>query len=113
MPSRKLRIVFSEPTRRDIVAILDYTEQEWGVQQLEHYRAQLREALNRLADMPSLGRARDDLAPGLRAFPVGSHLVCYLVTDDRLLIARILHGRQDARTVDWTSVGEGTAEGEI
>jgi toxin ParE1/3/4 len=97
----------------DIADILDYTELEWGSHQRQQYRSQLRESLSRLAEIPSLGRVREDLAPGLRAFPVGSHLVCYLVRDDSLFVARVLHGRQDVRTVDWTSVGEGTAEDEV
>lgn len=108
MSFRRLRIVYSAPAREDIANILDYTELEWGPEQVKQYRAQLRESILRLAEIPSLGRVREDLSPGLRVFPVGSHLVCYLVTDDRLFIVRILHGRQNARAVDWASVGEGT-----
>ena len=112
MSFRRLRIVYSAPAREDIANILDYTELEWGPEQVKQYRAQLRESIRRLAEIPSLGRAREDLAPGLQVFPVGSHLVCYLVRDDNLLIARVLHGRQDALSIDWPASGQRIGESE-
>jgi toxin ParE1/3/4 len=106
MSFRKRRIVYSEPARADIVDILDYTVLEWGVDQRMQYRTQLRDSLNRLAEIPSLGRAREDLAPGIRVFPVGNHLVCFRVRDDDLFVLRVLHSRRDVRAIDWTSASE-------
>lgn len=106
MSFHKRRVVITGPARKDIDAILDYTELEWGDDQRKRYRAQLRNAIGRLAGMPTLGRARDDLAPGMRAFPVDRHIICYRVTEDALFVVRVLHGRQDASTVDWRAAME-------
>jgi toxin ParE1/3/4 len=101
MPFRKLPIRYSESARRDISDILDFTEQEWGIDQRRRYRAQLREVIHHLAEVPTLGRVRDDLGPGLRSIPMGSHLICYSVRTDMLFIRRVFHSRQDPSTIDW------------
>ena len=50
-----------------------------------------------------MGRARDELAPGIRSFPFGRYLVFYPPIGDGIDVLRILHG---ARVVD-TAFGEG------
>ena len=50
-----------------------------------------------LATHPHAGKQRDDLAPGLRFYPVGNHLVFYVPCDDGIAVARILHGARDYR----------------
>ena len=44
---------------------------------------------------PRAGRRRDDLRPGLRAFPVGDYLVFYRVEGDDALIQRVIRGSRD------------------
>lgn len=51
--------------------------------------------------MPALGRERDECAPGIRSYPVNSHLVFYLQRDEILYVVRVLHSRQDPDAVDW------------
>lgn len=48
-----------------------------------------------LAKQPLMGRARDDLRPGLRSFPVGSYVIYYCNTPKLVEIARVLHGALD------------------
>jgi toxin ParE1/3/4 len=49
-----------------------------------------------LAQYPYLGRARDDLRPGLRSFPAGDHLVVYRIAEDgEVLILHVVHGSRD------------------
>jgi toxin ParE1/3/4 len=50
-----------------------------------------------LATHPHAGKQRDDLAPGLRFYPVGNHLVFYVPRDDGIAVTRILHGARDYR----------------
>ena len=70
---------------------------QWGDQQWETYEAALLRALVALSEHPFLGRARDDLRPGARSFPVEQHLILYEVFEDMVRVARIIHGRMDAR----------------
>jgi toxin ParE1/3/4 len=49
-----------------------------------------------LALHPFAGAARDDIAPGLRYFPVTPHLVLYrILADDHVEIVRVVDGRRD------------------
>jgi len=48
-----------------------------------------------LAEFPYMGRARDDLQPGLRSFPVGHYVIIYTIDDDDIQILHVFHGRQD------------------
>jgi toxin ParE1/3/4 len=48
-----------------------------------------------LADHPEAGRRRDEIAAGLRSFPVRNHIIYYRPEPGHVLIARILHGSRD------------------
>src|SRR6185437_10050840 len=49
-----------------------------------------------LADNPFLGRARDDLRPGLRSFPVGEYVVIYRIANGKdVLILHVVRGSRD------------------
>jgi toxin ParE1/3/4 len=49
------------------------------------------------AENPGMGTARDNLAPGLRSFPVGNYLVFYRVASDGIELVRVLHGSRDLK----------------
>jgi len=48
-----------------------------------------------LAHQPGIGRRRDELADGLRSFPVGRYVIFYLTVSGGVQIVRILHGARD------------------
>jgi toxin ParE1/3/4 len=50
---------------------------------------------HKLSLQPHLGKAVDEIAPGLRFFPLGSYLVFYRTIDDGVEIVRVLHGARD------------------
>lgn len=50
-----------------------------------------------LAGNPLLGRARPDIAPEFRYFPVGNYLILYRALSDGVEVVRIVHG---ARRLD-------------
>ena len=51
------------------------------------------ERFDLLAEHPRAGRARDDLRPDIRAFPVGDYLILYRGAD--VAIVRVVHGSRD------------------
>lgn len=53
------------------------------------------DTMNRLAAMPFMGQARFDLAPGLRMFPIGNHLIFFRPIEDGIEVIRVLHGRRN------------------
>ena len=48
-----------------------------------------------LATQPMMGRARDELAPGVRSFPVGRYVVFFVPLVDGIDVIRVLHGARD------------------
>jgi len=53
----------------------------------------------RLSENPKLGRARPDIAPELRYFPVGSYLIFYREVPEGVEIVRVLHGAPNVRAL--------------
>ena len=81
--------------RRDIEEIWDCSVAAWGVRQAENYVRQVQRSLEILANYPRLGRACDDIRPGYRKHPTGSHVVFYRIDEDGIEVVRILHQRMD------------------
>jgi len=52
-----------------------------------------------LAQMPGLGRLRPDLAPALRSFAVGTHIIFYREAHEGIIVIRVLHGARDLPTL--------------
>jgi toxin ParE1/3/4 len=48
-----------------------------------------------LAQMPLVGRARDDLAAKERSFPVRNYIIFYIPVPDGIEVIRVMNGRQD------------------
>lgn len=44
-----------------------------------------------LAQFPNMGQKRDDLAVGLRSFPIKPYIIFYIHVSESLEIVRILH----------------------
>lgn len=89
------RFVLKPRARADLDEIWDYTMERWGLEQAETYIRQLWKHIQAVADSPSLGRDCEDLRPGYRQYPSGSHLLFYRLTDAGVDIVRILHERMD------------------
>jgi toxin ParE1/3/4 len=51
------------------------------------------------ARFPETGRSRDELAPGLRSFPVSPYVVFYRPVAESIQVLRILHGSRDTDSI--------------
>jgi toxin ParE1/3/4 len=65
----------------------------------ERFTAAVDERCKALGNFPETGRARDDIAPGLRSTVIARHVLFYRVTGDGVEVLRILHGRRDIRRI--------------
>jgi toxin ParE1/3/4 len=80
----------------DLQDIAFYLFQETGNIEVADRVIQLvAERFDLLADHPRAGRARDDLRPGMRLFPVGDYLLLYREAGPDVVIVRVLHGSRD------------------
>jgi toxin ParE1/3/4 len=59
----------------------------------------LREVCNTLAAQPFMGRARPELAPSMRSFPIGNYIIYYRPLGDAVEIMRVYHGSRDIRSL--------------
>ncbi len=80
---------------KDIEAILDYTAEEFGLDQAVTYVNAFDDVFTELLDNPELGRRRPEIRQGLRSIAKESHIVFYRILKDRIRIVRILHGNRD------------------
>lgn len=68
---------FTDRARRDIRSILRSSLATWGESQRDAYAARLSRAIDGLGRTPHIGRAREDVFPGVRSLPVGEHVIYY------------------------------------
>jgi toxin ParE1/3/4 len=96
MPAPRRRLTLTPRAREDIRQSLLYSRQQWGEEQRRRYRRRLDDAMVRLVDFPESGQPRDDLYPGCRQLRVEQHILFYRVTNEEVVVGRLLHVRQDA-----------------
>jgi toxin ParE1/3/4 len=78
----------------DIAEIWDYIAED-SLAQADAWVDRLDQALHRLATQPRMGRARDELSPGLRSLPFGRYVIFYEPLDDGIDVVRVLHAARD------------------
>lgn len=82
--------------REDLKSIAKYTEEKWGREKRNNYLHDIDHAFQQLTSNNKLGRPCDHVRSGYRTFPVGSHIIFYVIGDDELVeIIRVLHKRMD------------------
>lgn len=70
-----------------------HTIRKWGEDQAVRYLDDLEGCCDTLAANALLGRACDDIRPGLRRMECGAHVVFYRKRSTGILVSRILHRR--------------------
>lgn len=76
-----------------MLSIGEFTLHEWDPSQAARYLGELENCCQTLAENPNLGRACDQIRPGLRRHEHGKHVVFYRRDDKGILVSRILHQR--------------------
>ena len=90
-----MRIRLEAQARRDLDSIARQGEDRWGTDATRRYVGDLLGLARRLADMPGIGRRRDEIRAGLRSIPQGTHLILYRIDDDAITILAIPHQAAD------------------
>ena len=89
------RLTFSHAAREDMLSIGRYTEETWGLKQRDTYLGKMFAALERLRKSPLSGKQRDEIVPGIRSIHIEKHMVFYLMEENEIRIAGVLHERMD------------------
>jgi toxin ParE1/3/4 len=93
------RIVWSPAARQDLRNLWLYYSKVASPDIADKLAGEIRSACNRLAERTLLGRARDEVAPGLRSLLVHPYAVFYRTKDDAVEIVRVLHQHRDFAAV--------------
>ncbi len=83
----------------DLVAIGQFTAQEWGIARRNKYLKQLDNCFLQISKNPESGFACDFIANGYRKFPIASHLIFYKQNSEGIIeIIRVLHQMMDVES---------------
>ena len=61
--------------------------------------AQIESKFVPLLEFPGMGAPRDQIAPGLRAWPFKNYCIYYVFDDAAVTIVRVVHGARDVRAM--------------
>jgi plasmid stabilization system protein ParE len=91
----KRMLVIAAQAEADIVAILEYTEKNWGSKQAGRYAAVLQKGLERLIHNTQLGRPRPDISPLHYSLVIEKYTAIYRLTKTTVEVSRIVHHARD------------------
>jgi plasmid stabilization system protein ParE len=80
---------YTEPALLDLDAILDFIAQRSDLETATNFVSALSKTFHLLADMPNIGRARNDLQEGLRMFVYQRYVILYSEIKAGVLIERV------------------------
>ena len=81
--------------RASMMQIADYTQKTWGIRQRNSYLKSIDDCFHTLAEAPMRGKFRPEVHHALRSYPVGKHIVFYIIKPDFIVIVNVLHERMD------------------
>jgi toxin ParE1/3/4 len=93
-----LSVVRTDQAETDLAEILDYVE-ERNPQAAEQLATAIDDRCTLLSQLPLMGRAREELGPGLRSVVIEQYMLFYRVTATAVEVLRILHGARDIDTI--------------
>lgn len=89
-----LRITRKPQARLDLLDIWTFIAEDNEVA-ADRTLDRIEGALRSIAENPQMGRARSELRPGVRSFPVGSYILFYRDLGDTIDVVRVLNSFRD------------------
>lgn len=88
-----IRYRLTSAAQQDLMNIRRFTMEKWGAEQSKTYIHELKNTMELLAEMPSMGRNCDDsLGEGIYRFPLASHTLYYIESSVYgIIIIAVLH----------------------
>ncbi|MCX6876773.1 MAG: type II toxin-antitoxin system RelE/ParE family toxin [Verrucomicrobia bacterium] len=92
-----MKLVLTEAALDDLRSIRAHTLERWGKQQEARYLNRLWARFETIRADPARSRPRQDLFPGCRIAPEGSHVILFRNSQETLEIVRVLHAAMDCK----------------
>ena len=98
-----MNLLLSRCAKEDLLEIWEYiaVHDEMAA---DRYVDNLRHRAMELLDYPELGRARDEIQPGIRSLLSRNHLLFYRIQPNEIQILRTLHGSMDLPHQDYPNI---------
>jgi toxin ParE1/3/4 len=92
-----MRYRISEDAQHDLDVIFLYWAERTGLTIADRVIDGIVERFRLLGEFPEAGRSSDDIAPGVRCFPVGQYLIYYRRARKNTDILHIFHGAREQK----------------
>lgn len=99
------KVVRTPEAGRDIAEILDGLE-ERSPKAAHRLAAAINARCEAIGRFPEMGRARDELGPGLRSTNIKEYLLFYRLVGPEVRVLRVIHGRRNLPQVLGTNDDE-------
>ena len=100
MKKPEMRYRFSQDGRMDFLSILSYISSGLSnPEAAEKFRTDLYKSINLLLSFPNLHPVEFKIEYEYRKMIVANYLVFYVAMEDEIVIARILHSRQNFKRI--------------
>jgi toxin ParE1/3/4 len=97
-------IVKRPRAKSDLVELWDYIADD-SEARADAFLDRIDQKFRALAERPGMGCAREELAAGLRSFPVGRYVIFYRPAANGVEIVRVLHSARDIGTAFFEEDG--------
>ncbi len=91
-----MKLKLSPRAKNDLAEIYDYIAQD-NAAAAKRVAKRLREQMKYIMRHPKIAPGRDYIIKGLRALPVDSYMIYYLLENSEIKIIRVLHATQDVQ----------------
>ena len=89
------KLCVSDPAKKDLERIGEYTRRQSGAAQKRKYLGQIKDGFEAIRNTPGLGAPRNDIVKGIRARHARKHIIFYRQTRNGIVIVRMLHESMD------------------
>jgi toxin ParE1/3/4 len=88
-------VIRRQRAQHDLFEIWDWRASTYNEESADAPVQAITRAIRFLANNPFSGRARNELRPGLRSYPVKKYIIFYYPQKDGVIISRVLYGGRD------------------
>ena len=99
MPTGSPRVIWSPESEVDLLSIWRWGASRFSSETADRHLRDIQRAISALTTSPEIGRARDDLRPGIREIVVYPTVMFYRIAGSTIEIIRIVDGRRDTAAI--------------
>lgn len=102
-----MKVRIKARVRVDLLAVRRWSETQWGVARAQDFLEELIESIERLADNPQMGRARESFGKGLRSLRHRGYMIFYMLDAEGPVIVAVVHERRNHAALSFGDMMEG------